>query len=83
MLVSPLHIDDVLAGVYQLVADPVPPLPLMLDQHLVTGLLRPVDADKEDVVAGGGAVHREGVLLAEHRALEAGAVTPDHVGIRG
>ena len=82
MLVSPLDVEDVLARVYQLVADPVPLLPLMLDKHLVTRLLRPVDAHKEDVVAGLGAVHREGVLLAQHWPLEAGALTPHLAGLR-
>ena len=83
VLISPLDIEDVLAGVQQLVAHAVPPLPLVLDQHLVTRLLRAVDADKQDVIAGGGAVNREGVLLAEHRTLEAGAMTSDLACVRG
>ena len=82
VLVAPLDVEDVLAGVQQLVAHAVPPLPLMLDQHLVTRLLRAVYADKQDVVAGGGAVHREGVLLAEYRTLEAGTMASDLAGIR-
>ena len=83
MLVTPLDIEDVVAGVQQLVAHAIPPLPLVLDQHLVTRLLRAVDADKQGVVAGGGAVNREGVLLAEYRTLEAGAMTSDLAGVRG
>ena len=83
MLVAPLDIEDVLAGVQQLVAHAVPPLPLVLDQHLVTRLLRAVDADKQDVVAGGGAVNCEGVLLAEYRTLETGAMASDLACVRG
>ena len=83
MLVTPLDIEDVVAGVQQLVAHAVPPLPLVLDQHLVTRLLRAVDADKQDVIASGGAVNREGVLLAKQRTLKTGAVAPDLAGVRG
>ena len=83
MLVTPLDIEDVVAGVQQLVAHAVPPLPLVLDQHLVTRLLRAVDADKQDVIAGSRAVHCEGVLLAEYRALEAGTMASDLACVRG
>ena len=82
MLVPPLDVEDVLAGVYQLVTHAVPPVSLVLDKHLVTRLFRPVDAHKEHVVAGLGAVHAEGVLLAQHRPLEAGALAPDLAGLR-
>ena len=83
VLISPLDIEDVLARVQQLVAHAIPPLSLVFDQHLVTRLLRAVDADKQDVVAGGGAVNCEGVLLAEYRTLEAGAMASDLAGVRG
>ena len=81
VLVAPLDVENVLAGVYQLVGDPVPAVALVLHKHLVTWLLRPVDADKEHVVAGLRAVHREGVLLAEGGALQARALALHRAGI--
>ena len=65
MLVAPLDIENVLTGISQFVAHTVPPVSLVLDIHLITGLLGTIDADKQDIVAGPGAVHRERVLFAQ------------------
>ena len=81
MLVSPLDIENVLTRICQLVAHAVPPVSLMLDIHLVTGLLWTIDADKQDIVAGSGAVHGEGVLFAQQRSVNAWTVACDSSSI--
>ena len=77
MLVSPLDVENVLSRVREFVGHSVLPLPLVFDVHLVAGFLWSVDADKEDVVAGVGAVHGEGVLFAQNWAVNAGSLAGD------
>jgi len=82
VLVAPFDVEDVLAPVYQLVAHSVPPVALVLDKHLVTRFLGAVYSDKQDVVAGLGAVHGERVLFPEDGSLEARTMAPDSTGVR-
>jgi len=81
MFVSPLDIEYVLSWVGQLVGDSVPPVSLMLHIHLVTRLLRAVDAHEEDVVPGVGAVNRERVLFTKDGSVKAGSLAGDRAAI--
>lgn len=77
MFISPLNVENVLSRIRELVGDSVLPLSLVLDVHLVAGLLWSVDANKENVVPGVRAVHGEGVLFAQDRSVNAGSLAGD------
>ena len=81
MFISPLNVENVLSRIRELVGDSVLPLSLVLDVHLVAGLLWSVDANKENVVPGVRAVYGEGVLFAQDRSVNAGSLAGDGCGV--
>ena len=66
VVIAPFYVEDVLTPVSELVGDPVLAFPLVFHKHLVTGRLRTIDSNEENIVARPVAVHGERVLLADH-----------------
>ena len=81
VVITPLNVEDVLAPICQLVRNPVLALALVFHVDLITGGLRTVDSDKENVVASTVAVHNEGVLLPDHWSRETWTGTSDGGGV--
>lgn len=84
MFVTPLDKNDVVAAVLHDVVDGVAMAADVLDQHLLAGDLRPVDSDKEAVVARAAAVDVEAVAAVDVGGFEAGTSAEDlrRVGLK-
>ena len=70
MFITPFDKNYVFALLMDHVAHGVLLVTLMLDDHLVAGYFRSVDAHVQDVISGALAVHQEAVLSAQESVLE-------------